>query len=157
MSPTYNAGPEFYAAYGAAADVGYFAKRGYSPHGLESGGFEHKEKKSFAVGQRKRLNVVSVFMGLFVPWAVFTVNFALLSFPVHYENPTFVYLIIAASFASICILGLFKCCEHRRTVEIDEKEPSWLQYLVLTSMVAWVVGVVLGNINYLSIWSHSST
>jgi hypothetical protein len=141
-------GLENYSAYGAAADAGYFPKSGYSSYGLESGGFEQKEKKPFTQGQRRRLNVAAMFMCLFVPWGIFVANFSLLSLPVHYENPGLAYMTVFLSLASICILGLFKCCAPRRHSEIDEKEPNWLQYMFLTSILAWVLAVGLGFLNY---------
>jgi len=106
-------------------------------------------KAPFNRGQRKRMNLVGVVTSLFVPWVLFSVIFATMSFSVHYKQPGLAYFICAIGLLVVlaCCALAFNALRKRMQGDID-REPSWFVFLAITTLLAWVMGVVLGDLNF---------
>jgi len=105
------------------------------------------EKTPFARGQRSRLNLVAICQCLFVPWIVFCAVYAVMSFSLHYSQPALCYLVVACCGVFVLLVGFmaFQAVQKRASGASD---PSWYIFLFLTSLVAWSVAVVLGDLNF---------
>jgi len=110
----------------------------------------------FARGQRQRLNVVPIFQCFFLPWLLFCGIYALVSFEMHYTSPGLCWALagLALFFVLLCggylvVAAWFRSREAAyRGGEPSAKSPSWLTFLVVSSLVAWLLAVVLGNLNF---------
>mmetsp|Transcript_42138 Transcript_42138/g.97567 ORF Transcript_42138/g.97567 Transcript_42138/m.97567 type:complete len:329 (+) Transcript_42138:44-1030(+) len=136
MTPYGTVGP--YGALGGASSL--------SP-GLSS----TKDKlHPFVRGQRRRLNVMAIFMSLFLPWFVFLITFALLSFQLHHKQAGLCYFIIVVIFVAIAVHTRVALAA-RTMVRVSgdpEREPSWMVFQSATLFLALVLGVVLGTVNF---------
>mmetsp|Transcript_134717 Transcript_134717/g.190478 ORF Transcript_134717/g.190478 Transcript_134717/m.190478 type:complete len:299 (+) Transcript_134717:103-999(+) len=92
---------------------------------------------------RQRLDVLSVFQCLFLPWLFFCAIFALLSCSLHFYRPTLTYILVALG--GLLLAGL--CWTSLRLVK-SLQEPSWYTFLFATMVVAWLLGVTFGNMNF---------
>merc|ERR1719265_2862843 len=54
---------------------------------------------------RKILNLVAIFLGVVLPWAVFVIVFACFSFSVHYKTPQLCTLISVLAFILVFYFG----------------------------------------------------
>lgn len=144
MSQAY--GQPVNGAYGAVEDAG--VPMGYSAPYTQGYGGPYAEKVPFQRGTRRRLNGQALWTSFLAPWLLFTMLFGLLSFPIHYTNPGVVYLICVLGLAAV--IGVAVYAYLRRTAQnaTAEVEPSWLIFLVLALVIAWMVGVALGVLNY---------
>jgi len=100
---------------------------------------------------RKRLNAVPMIVNVLVPWLVFCVVFALVSFSVHYNSPATCWGCIAlVFFLSVGTSGLlFQMARVRQERETaDEYEPMWYGFVCITCLLAIVLGIILGFHNY---------
>jgi hypothetical protein len=119
--------PGYVAEYGAAsgASKGFFETRG-----------------------RKRMNIVSIAMSLFLPWAIFSVTFAVMSFSLHYQQPAFAFCIVGLCFVVVAWSGFYAFDETRKKVAGVGKEPTWYIFIFLTLLLAWCTGIVCGDYNF---------
>mmetsp|Transcript_111743 Transcript_111743/g.360725 ORF Transcript_111743/g.360725 Transcript_111743/m.360725 type:complete len:341 (+) Transcript_111743:59-1081(+) len=138
-----------YATYGATPGMGDGAAFGYSPHEINTMGVPFEKKQPFARGLRRRLNLLAIFISLFVPWGIFVLVFGMLSMPVHYNQPGATYFVIVLVFVGILVQGRY-AYTSRLGIGLNnaEREPSWLVFLFLSLMVAFILGMVLGALNY---------
>jgi len=104
---------------------------------------------AFLRGPRRRLNAVPLFIALFGPWALFAFVFAAMTFTVHYENPFLAYLVVALGFLAVLGAGVAAFQARRRKLARDPgHEPSWLMFMFLTMLVAWIAAFVAGDVNF---------
>jgi len=100
-------------------------------------------------GQRRRVNIYAICMSLFVPWLMFTLLSALFSFQTHYSSPGLCY--VGAGFAILVVFGFGLCgfvAVRARAAGDSSREPTWLVFIFVTSFVAWVLALMLGNNNF---------
>jgi len=100
-------------------------------------------------GQRKRVNIYAICVSLFVPWLMFTFLNALLSFQTHYTSPALCYMGAAAALFIVFGFGLSAFVAIRARAAGDQgREPTWLVFIFVTSLLAWVLAVTAGNNNF---------
>lgn len=146
-------------SYGAAGEADAHLSRPQLFGG--SGGFPREELPTdgrkvasfFARSQRQRLNVVPICQCLLLPWGLFCIVYATMSFRWHYTQPALCALVVGIAMLTIVACGGVACVPllRRLTAAGDEpRQPSWLLFLALSSAVAWTFGVVFGNANFRS-------
>lgn len=91
------------------------------------------------------MNFVSIIQSLFVPWILFCITYGVTSFNLHYSTPWLYWLIIAAIVVFVTWLGSEAASAIKAKIYHEAKEPSWSIFLFLTSLVALILGLALGN------------
>ncbi|CAK0877934.1 unnamed protein product, partial [Prorocentrum cordatum] len=123
---------------------------GYSAPFAEQFSGNHAEKAPFRPGMRRRLNGTAVCISVLAPWLLFTVVLGLLSFPVHYNNPGAVYLAVVLCFAAVAWVAFYAYIHRTTRSHSPEHEPSWLFFLTLSLALAWMLGIAMGYLNYIT-------
>jgi len=104
---------------------------------------------AFVRGQRKRMNLVSIVVALFLPWGLFSVLFAVMSFSMHYQQPIFAYAFVGLGFVVVLACGLFAVDAAKKKAAGDpRREPTWFIFIFITTLLAWLIAVVCGDINF---------
>jgi len=130
------------AGYGAAPDSGI------EYGGVRFGGGLPDHDGTYAVPKRKRLNGLALLECIVLPWGIFVGVFWLLSFFVHYDHVEATYCLILFALAIPVGFGL-KWFFHRNDATFANTElHSWYIYLAAACLVAWLAGVILGDVNY---------
>eukprot|EP00448_Togula_jolla_P001904 CAMPEP_0170612060 /NCGR_PEP_ID=MMETSP0224-20130122/23524_1 /TAXON_ID=285029 /ORGANISM="Togula jolla, Strain CCCM 725" /LENGTH=422 /DNA_ID=CAMNT_0010937543 /DNA_START=70 /DNA_END=1338 /DNA_ORIENTATION=- len=106
----------------------------------------------FKIPARRKMNLWAILLSLILPWLVFVVVVSVMAFKIRYRHP---YLAFAAVIC--CIIGViyFACFAgygYREKVRSDSHEPTWYIFAFITSLLALVLGLILGCY----IWSHFS-
>jgi len=101
---------------------------------------------------RRRLNIVSICLTLFVPWLTFSLLFAMLTFSMHYRSASLcrtIAIIAGVVYALMALYAILSLIRRWTSEEAAAREaPSWLLFLSITSLVALVLAVALGNRNF---------
>lgn len=106
-------------------------------------------KTAFMRGRRKRMNILAVLLCLFVPWIVFSIVYAVMSFSWHYQQPWLCYTIVAGAFLVVVgTLGFASFSMKKKRAGDPNREPTWAIFLAITTFVAWGAGVVAGDCNF---------
>lgn len=103
------------------------------------------ERSIFAPGQRFRMNIVAMFINVFLPWGVFIVCYGITSFHIMYRKPLLVTLTILA-----CIVFWLGLTKEALRQKKESPHPSWLLYASLMVGLAIFFGTVFGYWNYIS-------
>lgn len=102
----------------------------------------YKPRSVFAPGQRMRMNVVPMFINVFVPWGVFVFCCGVVAF-YYAKQPTATIIAIATIFL-IWFITVPVAIWFRR----HDPNPTWFTYASLAVLVAAVAGVLCGNSIY---------
>jgi len=98
--------------------------------------------------QPSRFNLTAICLCLVLPWLLFSLMYALMSFSLHYEQPAVCYLCVVIGFLVVLMtakLAFDAVTKQRRDGSAD---PSWFVFLAVACFVAWMGGVALGDLNY---------
>lgn len=101
------------------------------------------------------MNVLAMAVNVFFPWVIFLLVAAMLSFEMHYREPSTcqALVIVAASLLVVTGIGDALWMFWQRSVgEARMGGASWLLFLCVTSLCAVFNGVVFGNRNF---WVNS--
>jgi len=116
----------------------------------------------FVRGQRQRLNIVAILISLFVPWLLFCAMYWTMSFYLHYQKPFLCWTLMFFGLCVVIITGLFAYGAFKRKREAlagtqfltagtaAYHEPTWLIFLFITCLLAWICGAVVGDVNFFS-------
>jgi len=103
----------------------------------------------FGKGQRKRLNLVAMLIALFVPWLLFCLVNALVSFSLHYTQPFVCNIIVTLAFlGGVGLTTLLAANAMKRKALDPAYQPSWYLFLAGTCFLAFVIGFMSGEWNY---------
>jgi len=105
-------------------------------------------KSIFAPGHRIRMNVVPMFLNVFVPWGVFVLCSGLASFSLMYTHPRIAWALIAAIF-SLWLFSVVAAIAARR----HDPDPTWFTYTAIAVGVMALLGTIFGTQNF-SEWSR---
>lgn len=96
-----------------------------------------------------KMNVIAIFVSLFVPWILFSLLFADVSFRLHYKQPALCWGLVVVGAATALAFGCLagNNISHLYKGSADYR-PTWFIFLFLTSLVAVALGPVLGNANF---------
>lgn len=118
-----------------------------------------QSKGPFVRGIRQRLNFVAMLISLFVPWLIFCFMFWTMSFSVHYKNRFICFLLVCLGLCIVLAIGIMAMDamkkKHRTAGvlmdgDVRQHEPTWLVFLFATSLLAWLLGVIGGDINFVN-------
>lgn len=121
----------------------------YDYGGIDPGVNRIYQKSPFAVGFRRTLNWVAIFLCWILPVSLFAVLCAVMSFSLRYQSPAIAYgvMVLAALVVLVCLA--FACISVMRKVVGDPtRQPNWYIFLFLSMLIAWILACVLGNRNY---------
>lgn len=112
--------------------------------------FHGKANGGFIRGKRFSLNMLPVGLNLLLPWGLFTVVFAAMSFSVHYEHASITYGIIGVALLGILLSGfyVFELRVRKHYYSEADRAPSWIVFLFVTLAVSLVTALILGDWNY---------
>jgi len=99
--------------------------------------------------QRRRMNMVAICLNIFLPWALFSVIFAVMSFSLHYQHPWLVHLILA--FGAVLVLlavALAARAWKKKRDGFSDRDPTWFMFAAIALAIALCLAVVFGDINY---------
>mmetsp|Transcript_132389 Transcript_132389/g.264085 ORF Transcript_132389/g.264085 Transcript_132389/m.264085 type:complete len:331 (+) Transcript_132389:144-1136(+) len=105
--------------------------------------------------RRRRLNLVPICLGLFLPWVIFCLTLTMLSFWMQYKFPGLCLMVVIAI---ACVGGLI-CMQSAYTLirmltndsvseEPDREGPSWMLFISASVLVALLCAVCLGTRNF---------
>eukprot|EP00930_Biecheleria_cincta_P047302 TRINITY_DN32764_c0_g1_i1.p1 TRINITY_DN32764_c0_g1~~TRINITY_DN32764_c0_g1_i1.p1 ORF type:complete len:311 (-),score=47.94 TRINITY_DN32764_c0_g1_i1:61-993(-) len=97
---------------------------------------------------RQRINMLPIILCLLAPWGLFTVVLYARSFDMHYNNSWMVAAITFAAVAFVVCLGLLMVERVFVQKTMGFHEPSWLGFLFLTSLLAVILSIALGEYNF---------
>lgn len=122
-------------------------RRGYGGFG---GGVPAKTESSDpACSQRQRVNIVAASQCLLLPWVLFCLLFSVKSFQIHYRQPALCVLCVGVGLLVVVATGVLAVRAVMQKVNDDRsRSPSWFVFLFLTTLAAFVMAVVLGDLNY---------
>eukprot|EP00932_Pfiesteria_piscicida_P005223 SRR837773.15129.p1 GENE.SRR837773.15129~~SRR837773.15129.p1 ORF type:complete len:356 (-),score=105.51 SRR837773.15129:63-986(-) len=120
------------------------ASKGWNVQDLAGG----SGKGLFLRGRRRRMALRPMLLSILAPWLLFCVVYAALAFTIHYEAPLLCWLVVAVAFLAVVASGLVACSAGGRRFANPEHEPTWLVFLFLTMLLAFVVAFILGNSNF---------
>jgi len=125
-----------WAAYGAM-----------KPQKLENMEYAPIVKPPFMGRQRMKMNIVAIFVSLFLPWTLFTLLFAATSFRLHYVTPALCWGLVALAATLVLAIGV---CAGLNIADKSSPsyQPTWFIFLFLTSLLAVGLGPVLGDQNF---------
>jgi len=110
------------------------------------GGFP--EKPFFARRPKKRLNIVAMFMGLFVPWIIFATVFAVMSFSLHYKSAQAALSLCGLVFFAVLAIGYLVIDSMRSNGAADGVGTNWYIFIFLSGFLAWSLGITVGGANF---------
>jgi len=105
-------------------------------------------KGFFEPRPRKRINIVSVAVALFLPWALFAGVFALMSFSLHYTQSTLTTVLAVLCFVPVLWTGFFAAQQVKKRAAGAGRESTWYVFLFISLLVAWSCGYIFGSTNY---------
>eukprot|EP00929_Paragymnodinium_shiwhaense_P067906 TRINITY_DN34137_c0_g3_i1.p1 TRINITY_DN34137_c0_g3~~TRINITY_DN34137_c0_g3_i1.p1 ORF type:complete len:309 (-),score=40.67 TRINITY_DN34137_c0_g3_i1:64-990(-) len=114
------------------------------------GGFGHYEaqKPSLFLPRRRHLNWRSVLLSILIPWGLFCAVHSLLSFHLHFLNPTLCWFAVFGALALVLLCGFRVLYQHVQSFSAMYREPNWITFLFLTMLMAWLLGVCGGIENF---------
>jgi len=106
-------------------------------------------KQPFNPRMRMKMNVVAIFVSLFLPWLLFSLLFADVSFRIHYKMPELCWGLVLLGVLLVLWIGFLAGLNIQEMMKgAPSYKPTWYIFLFLTSLVAVVLGPVLGNWNF---------
>mmetsp|Transcript_35758 Transcript_35758/g.56977 ORF Transcript_35758/g.56977 Transcript_35758/m.56977 type:complete len:313 (-) Transcript_35758:51-989(-) len=105
----------------------------------------HKKAKPRRSSQ---LNFAVVCFCVFVPWVLFCLMFAVTSFELHHQSKELAYLFTLLGLVMVgALMKLAYDAVQRHRVD-PTGDPNWLIFMAVACLIAWLFGVVLGDMNY---------
>jgi len=100
---------------------------------------------------RKRMNLPAILANIFLPCLVFTLIYAILSFHIHYRHQKVGTLI--GFVGTVLVLWVFYLGyqAHQKSKEGYNVDPSWYYFCAIALLLAIVLGMVAGDLNF---WYH---
>jgi len=118
--------------------------------GIGGGGAPAKMTSSvLSRSQRQRMNIIAASQCLLLPWILFCLLFSVKSFQIHYRQPALCMFCVIVGLLVVVATGVLAARAMMQKVNSDpSRAPSWFVFLFLTTTVAFVMAVVLGDLNY---------
>jgi len=106
-------------------------------------------KPPFFGRQRMRMNIVAIFVCLFLPWILFTLLYAVVSFRLHYKMPVLCWGLVALGALAALVIGVMAVQNVMQMMQGSPRyQPTWFIFLFLTSLLAVGLGPMLGDQNF---------
>jgi len=105
--------------------------------------------------KRKRINVISAIVALFLPWLVFCGIASLWSFSLRYTSPALAWGIVLAVGVPLALLTIFSLYQSYKAIWQGQYQAvetgdhaAWTLFILITCCVAIALALVLGGTNY---------
>jgi hypothetical protein len=108
-----------------------------------------KPRSVFTPGARIKMNVVPMFLGVFIPWGIYIFCCGLTSFSLNYSNPSLVRGLLALVFAA-WVGSIFAAVWARHRIH----DPTWVTYLALVIGIAAIAGTICGEVSFSTLSGH---
>jgi len=95
--------------------------------------------------QRRRMNLVAICQNLLLPWLFFSGITAVMGFSVHYNHKMITYMIVVFCFIAVVFVGVMAIAYMRKKRAGTAKYHTWMVFLFLALAVAWLAGVIYGD------------
>jgi hypothetical protein len=140
--------PGMYGTYGSSGPVHDM----HHMHMLGKGGYKHPI--------RQKLNAAAILVSLSVPSLLFCSMHWLMSFSLHYNHPFECYFLVLLGLVFVGLTALFALEAMSRKKDTDSAvefmaggnlahhTPTWAVFLFLTCFLAWVAGLMAGDMNF---------
>jgi hypothetical protein len=102
-----------------------------------------KQRTVFAPGSRMRMNIIPMFLAVFLPWVIYIVVSHINSFQIRHVRPAQCFALTSVFWIGWLFYVRF-CIQSRRR----HPEPTWYSYFALMIGFAVVFGTAFGNANY---------
>lgn len=99
-----------------------------------------KPKSVFSPGHRIRMNIVPMFLNIFVPWGIFIVVLGVTSFYIMYARPMVGYIVVAVAIF-VWFLSLLFGIKMRKV----DPEPTWFLFFSIILGAAVFGAILLGG------------
>lgn len=126
------------------------ASLGSQPGGPQSYGSSNPaDRPTPPLKRRRHVNALAVAVGLLLPWALFVLIFAVMSFSVHYQHVQLCWFVVALGALVTAGWGLmaFNAARRRRAGDVLV-EPTWHVFVAATLFLGWALGLLLGSVNF---------
>lgn len=95
------------------------------------------------------MNIVAVAVALFLPWTLFSVIYAVISFSIHYTQPLLTYFVVFMGLVAVVATGALAFDAARKKATNDSRrEPTWYIFTFGTTGIAWFLALIGGDINF---------
>lgn len=102
----------------------------------------------FTKAQRQRLNVYAMFQCLMMPWLLFCLIFAVMSF-LRGKKPSICWATVGVCSALVLIFaGTAASVLYNKITYLHVREPTWVVFLAISLIAAVCMAVLLGCINF---------
>jgi hypothetical protein len=109
----------------------------------------HVPRSVFTPGHRIRMNVVPMFLNIFIPWLVFVLTLAICSFKMMYSRKPLAYVFLVL-LVGIWIVSVLVARDKRK----NDPEPAWFTYFSIMMGLGLFFGFFLG-IDIFHNWSFN--
>jgi len=93
----------------------------------------------FAPGHRLRMNVLPMFLNIFIPWGIFIYCFGLCSFHLMYSQPILACLCVSMVFVVWLVFVLLAYCARRY-----DPDPTWFTFFSILAGICALWGILAG-------------
>jgi len=118
-------------------------------------GYDSAEKPDLLVKppsfgrKRMKMNIVAIFVSLFLPWILFTLLYADVSFRLHYKFPSLCWGLVVFAVLLALTIGVMAGLNVTQMIQGSPSyQPTWFIFLFLTSLVAVTLGPLMGSANF---------
>jgi len=108
-----------------------------------------KPQSVFYPGNRVKMNIVGMFVNLFLPWAAFVLVAGLTGFQSLYRSPATVWIVLAFLFVVWLCFSAVAVANRRHN-----PQPTWHMYLTIMVFVFGIAGLIVGLVTYEQYTKH---
>lgn len=101
------------------------------------------KRSIFAPGHRIRMNIVAMFLNVFIPWGIFIFCCGVSSFWLMYSKPELAYALLGVVYV-LCGVAFFAALGARKF----DPDPTWFTYASLIMLIMAIAGTVVGKNNF---------
>lgn len=95
------------------------------------------------------MSLVSMCQAVFLPWFFFCIVFAVVAFDLHYSYPWVCYVLLILGALLVLAVLLRAGIAFRVKFRANAKhEPNWWVFFAFSMLVAYIVGIVFGDVCY---------
>jgi len=96
----------------------------------------------FSPGHRMRMNIVPMFLNIFIPWGIYVYCFGLSSFYLMYAAPLVAWLCISVVFILWTVFVVVAFCARRY-----DPDPTWFTFFSILALICVIWGIAAGLFN----------
>lgn len=98
---------------------------------------------TFQAGKRKRINIVAILLMVFMPWLIYSVLCAVVSFSFHYSHPYGTSLAVLLGFLLAGLLAFLGIQARTR-----DRDPMWYNFGAISVFLAVFLASTFGELNF---------